>query len=304
MRATQNALEETVGEALHKAEQPLFEISGTPVSVATLVSVGGVLAATFVAAFWLSRLLERILRHRGKTGEGEVRALGRTLRYLIWFCGAAVAMSTAGLDLTALVAAGAVFAVAIGLASQNVLQNFVAGLLLLLERAIKPGDVLEVDGQTVKVVRMGIRTTVARTLNDEDLIVPNSILVQSPVKNLTLRDTDYRLRAKVGVAYESDQDLVRTVLTAVAESLEWRLRTHVPRVILVEFGSSSVDWEVSVWIDDPWRVRGLRSELNLAIWRSLRDAGIAIAFPQLDVHLDGQLERPSTTVPESAPKRA
>jgi small-conductance mechanosensitive channel len=266
-------------------DRPLFEIAGTSVTVATLATIGLTLVTTLLAAKLLSRLFGRLLRRRGKAGEGEVRALVRFVRYVIWMVGGTVALSTAGIDLTALAAAGAVFAVAIGFATQNVVQNFVAGVILLLERAIKPGDVLEVEGQMVKVMTMGIRTTVARTLDDEDLIVPNSTLVQSAVKNFTGRDNEYRLRARVGVAYDSDMNQVRDVLQRTAEGLSWRLPRFAPRILLVQFGSSSVDWEISVWIDDPWRVRGLHSELNLALWWALRQAGITIAFPQLDVHL-------------------
>ena len=145
---------------------------------------------------------------------------------------------------------------------------------------------LEIEGQMVKVVRMGVRTTIARTLDDEDLIVPNGTLARSMVKNLTLRNPEYRLRMSVGVAYESDVDPVRDVLTAAAAGLDWRLPSHEARVLLAELASSSVVWEVSVWIDDPWRVRSRRSELQIAVWKALQRAGIRIAFPQLDVHLD------------------
>ncbi|MGH7336853.1 MAG: mechanosensitive ion channel family protein, partial [Myxococcota bacterium] len=148
-----------------------------------------------------------------------------------------------------------------------------------------------VEGQMVKVVMLGIRTTVARTLDDEDLIVPNSTLVQSSVKNLTLRDTEYRMRVRVGVAYSSDMAEVDKALLRAAESAPGRLPSFDPRVLLLEFGSSSVDWEVSIWIGDPWRVRVLRSELLLAVWRELQAAGITIAFPQLDVHIDPEVER-------------
>lgn len=275
-----------VGGVSDLVDRPLFQIAGTHISMATLISIGVVLFITIALARLFARGFGRLLRRRGKTGEGEIRALEAVLRYAVWLTGGAIAFSTAGLNLNALFAAGAVFAVAIGFALQNVVQNFVAGIILLVERAIKPGDVLEVEGQMVKVVRMGVRTTVARTLDDEDLIVPNGTLVQSTVKNLTLRDAEFRLRMRVGVAYSSDMDYVLQVLSAAAAAVPWRLLQQEPRVILLEFASSSVDWEVSVWIDDPWRVRSRRSDLQLAIWRALKEAGITIAFPQLDVHFD------------------
>jgi len=269
----------------------LVDIAGTRITVATLVSIAAVLLATFLAATLLARLLARVLRARGKAGEGEIRALSRVVRYAVWITGLAIGLSTAGINLTALFTAGAIFAVALGFAMKEIVENFVAGVILLLERAIKPGDVLEVEGQMVKVVTMGIRTTIARTLDDEDLVIPNSTLSQSSVKNYTLRDPHYRIRAAVGVSYASDMGRVREVLAGVAQGVDWRLAEPEPRILLLQFGSSSVDWEISVWTDDPWRVRSLRSDLQLRVWDALRAAGITIAFPQVDVHVDRELLR-------------
>jgi small-conductance mechanosensitive channel len=264
----------------------LFTLGETPVTVGSLITVTVMLAATWLVAKLVERLFTRVLRARGKAGEGEVRALSRVVRYSAWLVGAAMALSAAGINLAALFAASAILAVALGFAMQNIAENFVSGVLLLLERTIKPGDVLELEGRMVRVDRMGIRTTIARTLDDEDLVVPNSKLVQNSVKNYTLRDPHYRIRARVGVAYSSDMNEVKQALEAAAGSIEWRLPDRDPRALLLEFGSSSVDWEVSVWTDDPWRLRARKSELQLAVWNALADAGVTIAFPQLDVHFD------------------
>ena len=122
-------------------------------------------------------------------------------------------------------------------------------------------------------------------------MIPNSTLSQSSVKNYTLRDPHYRIRAAVGVSYASDMGRVREVLAEVCRGVDWRLADPEPRILLLQFGSSSVDWEISVWTDDPWRVRSLRSDLQLRIWDALRAAGITIAFPQVDVHVDRELLR-------------
>ena len=198
-------------------------------------------------------------------------------------------MNTLGINLTALFAAGAVFAVAIGFAMQNISQNFVSGVILLLERAIKPGDVLEVEGRIVRVRDMGIRATIGRTMDEEDIIIPNSQLVASPVKNYTLKDSLYRLRTVVGVVYSSDMARVRQVLERTAQELDWKSTHQPPRILMKEFGDSSVNFEVSLWIEDPWTMQQRRNELNEAVWWALKDAGITIAFPQLDVHFDPQV---------------
>jgi small-conductance mechanosensitive channel len=136
---------------------------------------------------------------------------------------------------------------------------------------------------------MGIRATIARTLDEEDIIIPNSQLVSSAVKNYTFQDSIYRLRAMVGVTYSSDIALVRKVLESTAQKLSWRSRSPAPRVQLREFGDSSVNFEVSVWIDHPWSMQQRRNELNEAVWWALKEANITIAFPQLDVHFDPQI---------------
>lgn len=264
---------------------PLFTISRTPVTLLTLVTFAVVVLLTL----WLSHLAQRgttrAFRLRGVKDEGTTGVAARLASYVVLLLGLGVALQTVGIDLGALFAAGAFFAVALGFAMQNVAQNFVAGVILLTERTIKPGDVLEVEGRTVRVTRMGLRATVARTLNEEDLIIPNATLVQNTVTNFTLRDSVYRLRASVGVAYESDMALVMRVLREATASFPTRLNDYEPSVFLAEFADSAVVFEVSIWVQDPWRARALRSELHQAIWWALKRADVTIPFPQRDVHL-------------------
>jgi potassium efflux system protein len=279
------------------AAQQLFEVGGTSVTVASVVTFVLILLVTW----WVSRLLQGILgrglRRGGLTEEGTLATVKRLLHYVILLVGLGVALQTVGINLASLFAAGAVVAVAVGFAMQNILQNFASGVILLAERSITEGDVLEVEGHLIHVERIGTRATVARTRDDEQLIIPNSSLVQSTVKNYTLADHYYRVRTVVGVAYGSDQGRAEEVLTEAARTLPARSAHREPSVLLLEFGDSSVLWEVSVWAEDPWTARVTRSDLNKAIWWALKDASITIAFPQLDVHFDPDvsegLARPS-----------
>jgi small-conductance mechanosensitive channel len=264
----------------------LFSVADTPINIATLLVFGVIVVVTLFFSRFLQRGNRHFLQRRGVKDEGTIRATSRLIHYMVLFGGLGIGLNTMGINLTALFAAGAVFAVAVGFAMQNIAQNFVSGVILLLERTIKPGDVLEVNGTMVKVMEMSIRATVARTLDDEDLIIPNSILVQSTVKNYTLRDPQYRIRVPVGVVYGSDMERVERVLNETARSLTWRFAEKEPRILMTAFGSSSVDFEVSVWIEDPWNVRRAVSDLHTAIWWALKDANVTIAFPQVDVHLD------------------
>ncbi len=264
----------------------LFILGDSVVRVSTLLVLLLVLVAAYVASRGIQRAIRRVFRSRGMTDIGTIELVLRLVHYSIMALAIAVGLQTVGIELAALFAAGAIFAIAIGFAMQNIAENFVSGLILVGERSIKPGDVLEVGGQVVRVVRMGIRSTVARTRHDEDIIIPNSKLVGDSVKNFTLRDSIYRIRCRVGVAYGSDPRHVIETLERAAAQLEWRHPAHEPQAVLTEFGDSAVQFELRVWIDDPWRATALESALNQTVWYALQEGGVVIAFPQLDVHLD------------------
>lgn len=268
----------------------LFQIGDTTVTVATLITSVVVIFGTLIVSGLVRRWIGRVAKRRKVEHEGSVAVTARLVHYTILLAGLGVALHTAGIDLTALFAAGAVFGVIIGFAMQNIASNFVSGVILMAERSIKPGDIVDVEGTIVRIRELGIRSTIGRTRNEEDLIIPNSNLVQSTVKNYTLKDTLFRIDAPVGVSYGSDMTLVRETLEATAAKVPWRNAAMDPVVLMVEFGSSSVNFSVSVWTDDPWRARTLHSNLNESMWAALKQAGITIALPQLDVHFDSVVE--------------
>jgi len=264
----------------------LFTVAGTQITVSTLITFVLILVATFYLSHLMQRGLDRILSRRGIHPGGNLGAGKRLLHYLVVLVGLGVALESVGINFNALFAAGAVFAVAVGFAMQTITQNFVSGVILLVERIIRPGDIIDFNGTVARVETMGIRATVIRTLDEEKIIVPNSHLVQNPMKSFTLGDRLYRVRGLVGVVYGADMRKVRSTLESVADSLDWRVRDREPRILLKEFADSSVLWEVSVWIEDPWRSQRARSDLLEGIWFAFLDQGITIAFPQLDVHFD------------------
>lgn len=266
--------------------KPLFTLSGTEVTLLSLVIFFFVIAFSAALSFGLQRALKRALAHRFEKQRGTLAAILRLVHYSIVIIGFGIGLQTIGINISALFAAGAVFAIAIGFAMQNIVQNFVSGIILLIERTIKPGDILEVEGTVVKVMDMGIRTTVVRTWREEDLIMPNSIFAQTTVKNYTLNDNEFRLGVEVGVAYDSDMKKVMEVLEATARDASWRLPEPEPRVLLQDFGDSAVVFGVYVNIDDPWKQRVYMSELRKAVWFAFLEADITIAFNQVDIHFD------------------
>jgi small-conductance mechanosensitive channel len=267
-------------------EEKIVSLAGANITVGSAIMALLTVLLTIFFSSLVKRLVTHSLKKRGMGSEGTTIIIARLIHYIIMGIGIGVAVQVLGIDIGTFFAAGAIFAVGLGFAMQSIIQNFASGLILLIERVIKPDDVLEVEGKIVKVTRMGIRAAVVRSLDGEDLIVPNSVLVQSTIKNYTMHDSTYRLRIPVGVVYASDMKLVRQTLEETAASLEWHAEGHAPLVLMTGFGSSSVDFEVSVWIDDPWKKRRATSDIVQAIWWALKDKGITIAFPQVDVHFD------------------
>jgi len=279
-------------------ERVLFTLSGTPITVANLITFGALVLVAYGVSRLVQRAITRGIARRGPAHPGNMAVTRRLTHYAIMALGLTIALQNIGIQLSALFAAGAVFAVAIGFGMQNIAQNFISGVILLVERTIKAGDVLEVENRVVRVERMGLRATIARSRDEQQLIIPNSALVQSIVTNYTLQDSLYRIRATVGVSYSSDMAQVRQALERAAAAVPWRVEARAPLVLLTDFGASSVNWEVSVWGEDPWAARVSKSALNEAIWRALAQDGIVISFPQMDVHLDAPLALAAPSDPE------
>lgn len=267
----------------------LFDLGGQGFTIATALTLVLVLLFTLQTSRWLQHGVERAFRRRKVRDHGTIAVTQRLLHYAVLLIGLAIALETAGVQLSALFAAGAVFAVAIGFAMQTIAQNFVAGVILLIERSITPGDVLTVDGMVLRVAQLGIRTTTARTRDEEDILVPNSLLVGATVKNHTLSDSLHRLRVRVGVAYESDMTAVKAALLDAGAGSPHHMEGHEPVALLLDFGDSSVVWELSIWVDDPWTAPRAASDLREGIWHLFAERDITIAFPQLDVHFDREV---------------
>jgi small-conductance mechanosensitive channel len=138
----------------------------------------------------------------------------------------------------------------------------------------------------VRVKSIGFRATVARTKDERDLVTPNSQLVQNRVANFTYSDSLYRLETTVGVVHAADLKQVKEVLETACGQFDWASAQHKPAVRLSGFGDSAVLYKIRVWVDNPWDAGRRQAQLNEAIWWSLKEAKIAMAFPQLDVHFD------------------
>lgn len=272
---------------VHDALQiDLFEISGTRITVMTAFTAVFILVLTFFVSRVIRKVVRRTFELRGATDLRTVGTVTSLTHYVVLFIGFGIALQTIGLNLSALFAAGAVFAVAIGFAMQTVTQSFVAGVILLGERTIRPGDVLIIDGTMARVHRLGIRATVVETLDGEYVLVPNDSLVREKIKNLTYEHTELRVNVTVGVSFDSDVPRTLEVLEAAAARVQGSRSTRPYVVFVEEIGESRIIFRVAAWTDDPWSRPRFASALRAEVWVALRDAGITVAYPQLDVHFD------------------
>jgi len=265
--------------------RPVLVVAETGISVVTVVTV----VLIVVAGYRLSELLQQALSRWGGSrenlDEGSIGTAQRLLHYVVVGLAVVIAMQTIGINLDALLAAGAVFAVGVGLALQGIAQNFVSGVILLLEQSIRRGDVVEVDGKLVRVEEMAVRSTVVVGLDGDRHILPNSALVQSKVKNLTMKERPVRVHCRVGVAYHLDPVAVTDVLFAAARRVPGRLDDHEPTVLFDNFGDHALEFDVFVWIPEPWQLPEARAALNIHVWQALRENAMPIPYPQRDVHL-------------------
>jgi len=278
--------EHVVKKIAEISSKPLLTLSGTEVTLFSIFIFILVIVLSIIISLLLQRAFRRAFARKFKRREGTLTAMLRLIHYSIIIIGFGIGLQTIGINISALFAAGAVFAIAIGFAMQNIVQNFVSGVILMIERSITSGDILEIEGTIVKVINLGIRTTVVETLRGEELIIPNSIFSQSIVKNYTLLSNQCLLSVTVGVSYGSDMKKVMKVLEETARSMPWRLPEDEPRIRLLDFGDSAVIFGVLLITEDPWQQRVYMSDLRMAIWFAFQDADITIAFNQIDIHLD------------------
>jgi len=166
-----------------------------------------------------------------------------------------------------------------------VVNNFVSGLILMFERPIQPGDVVEVSGTSGKVREIGMRATTLSTFEGADVVVPNGMLLSEKLINWTLSDMDRRIDVNVGVAYGSDPRRVLDLLMDVTRSAEGIATEPAPTVLFVGFGANSLDFGIRAWTNNFGDWVRIRSELTIRVYAALQDAGLQIPFPQHDLHL-------------------
>jgi potassium-dependent mechanosensitive channel len=257
------------------------------------ISVADVIV--FFLTVWIAYLLSAFIRFalredvypRIGVQRGASYAISSLLNYIILALGFLVALGMIGVDLTRITVLAGAFGVGIGFGLQSVVNNFVSGLILLFERPIHVGDMVEIDDLVGEVRRIGIRASTVRTLNGADIIVPNADLISKQVTNWTLGDKLRRIDLPVGVNYGATPEEVIQILEKVAEDHPDILKNPKPLALFVGYGDSSINFQLRAWTErfEDWFIT--RSDLAKGVYRAVLDAGMSFPFPQRDVHVIG-----------------
>jgi small-conductance mechanosensitive channel len=246
----------------------------------------------FVFVIWLSLTISRFVRHilkeevftRVTVEQGIPGTITMLVRIALVTIGFMLAAAAAGMQLSSLTIIIGAFSVGIGFGLQNIFNNLVSGLILMFERPIKEGDIVEVNALLGIVKTIGIRSSVVRTYDGAEVIVPNGTLISNELINWTLSDKHRRADIRVGVAYGTDPDKVLQILMKVADDNPRTMNDPAPRAFFLGFGDSSLDFRLLAWADLDNRLE-MESEIKVAINRELIEAGIEIPFPQRDLHI-------------------
>jgi small-conductance mechanosensitive channel len=266
-----------------------WRVGASSMSVRTLIEGTLTAGAVLIVALWISSAIEtRLLRSAVGSELSLRKAVSNATRALLVFVGLLVALSAVGIDLTALSVLGGAIGVGIGFGLQKLAASYVSGFVMLAERSVRIGDMVRVDGFEGRITDINARYTVVRALTGRESIVPNEIFISSRIENLSLADSRVMLSTVVSVGYDSDVNLVLRLLSEAAAQQTRVLKDPdpVPSVNLTNFGADGLEFTLNFWVVDPENgQQNIRSLVNMAILRSLREHGIQIPYPQRVVHL-------------------
>lgn len=241
--------------------------------------------------FYLLLLLTRILRkniqiyfHYKSQGEEIVSTVDILVYYTALIFIILITLSILGISWKLLIPIAGALGIGIGFGLQNIVNNFISGFVILLAKTVKRGDWITLGENFGKIVDIGIRTSTIRTLDNVDIIIPNSQLISEQLINWSYSDNIVRIHIPVGVSYSSDVNLVRETLTEVAKKADFILNSPSAEARFLEFGNSSLNFELLAWVDlRKTRIPLVKSNLNYMIWDAFKEKGIQIPFPQRDV---------------------
>jgi small-conductance mechanosensitive channel len=254
------------------------------------ITVGSVLGfiVILLITYYISKLTSKIFSHdkvrkSKKTPRGFFSATSLSLRIVFVILGGSLALAKIGLDPSKFTIIAGALGVGIGFGLQDLVNNFISGLILIYGRPIQTGDTVEVDNLLGIVKEIGIRSSVLVTYDGAEILVPNSILISNKLTNWTLSDNRKRVEIFVGVEYGSDLEQVIEILELSASRVDTILKNPAPKALFIEFGDSSLNFRLRFWVSYEDGLSS-KSEVSVIVYKMLADKGITIPFPQLDVH--------------------
>ncbi|MBP6654820.1 MAG: mechanosensitive ion channel [Propionivibrio sp.] len=244
---------------------------------------------TLLVALWIASLIESRLMAAERLDANLREVMARLAKAVLAVIALLSSLSLVGIDVTALSVFSGALAVGLGFGLQKIAANYVSGFIILLDRSIRLGNLVAVDATTTGTVsQITTRYTVLKMLTGTEVIIPNEYLVSNIVRNLSFSDTRVRVAVNVQVSYKTDLDQAMQLMIDAARQQERVLSDPEPAVMLTDFADSGINLELGFWIPDPEAgTGGVRSDINLAIWKAFRESGIEIPYPQREVRVLG-----------------
>jgi small-conductance mechanosensitive channel len=263
-----------------------WKVGNSNLSVRTLLEGAVTAGVVLLITLWISSAIEARLLRKATGNELSLRkAIANAVRAVLMFVGLLIALSSVGIDLTALSVLGGAVGVGVGLGLQKLAANYVSGFVMLAERSVRIGDNVRVDGFEGRITDINARYTVVLAPSGRESIVPNELFISTRIENLSLTDTRVLQSTVISVGYDSDVELVMRLLNEAALKQDRVVRDPGPGVNLTNFGADGLEFTLNYWMVDPENgQQNLRSRVNLAILESLRAHGIDIPYPQRVVH--------------------
>ncbi|MBI1403500.1 MAG: mechanosensitive ion channel [Porphyrobacter sp.] len=285
------AQSKTAGALLDRLDNLAVQIGAMRISLLDTLIVVGVILLVITAAILANRIGKRMIRNVSRFDETQKLLAEKILTILVWAAAFFIGIDVLGIDLTALAFFGGAFGLAIGFGLQKTFGNLIAGIILLMDKSIKPGDVIAVADQAGQqtfgqIRRIGIRAVSVTTRDEREYLIPNENLMINQVENWSYSSKNVRIQVNVGVSYEADMNLAEKLMLEAARKAKRVLATPPPTAWMTEYGDSSVNFTIHCWISDPEEgVGNVRSEVLKNLWWLFKEHDIEIPFPQRDLHL-------------------
>ena len=263
----------------------LFHIGDYSIKVYSLLVVLMILVATKLTLWLIKITINKKLKDKTNDNHGNIFALYQLIKYFLWIISIGLILQTIGMKITVLIAGSAALLVGVGLGLQQTFNDIISGIILLSERSIRIGDILEIDGDIIKIQNIGLRTSKGLNRDDISIIIPNSQITTNKVINWSHQSKHTRFKIDIGVSYGSDIDTVIKILKDSTMDHNDISDKKLIDVRLANFGESALEFQILFYSNNIFRIEKVKSEIRQTISKNFKKNNITIPFPQLDLHL-------------------